>query len=262
MASSYKDLIQQGKSKRNALDSFMGFFGQGVDNENYTPGVDADGNVKALTLGERLSGISMAEKEAANARVQLRDAKRDENFQYLEAEGQMTEGDLGRDISRADLAKKTRDFSEVKTAETAARVEGVDAQAIAELKNSGLGATAISSGLYDLTRKQKEFNANETLRNSPGYQDRIEQRDYQRNRNRIADERLAFDREQAAQLRRDQLIENKEARIGQQEMQLLQLNRDERIHNANLEYKREQDAASRRENIAAALSSLAMSFFA
>ena len=94
---SYQQTINTGKKERNAYDAFMSFFGQGVGNENYVPGVDPDGNVKPLTINERLSGISMAEKEAANARIQLRAAKKDPNFQDLEAEGVMTAADLGRD---------------------------------------------------------------------------------------------------------------------------------------------------------------------
>ena len=260
MASSYRDLIQKGKSQRNALDSFMGFFGKGVDNENYVPGRDLDGNVKGLTLGERFSGISMDEKRAANARIQQRQKEELDDYKFLKSEGVAPE--LSADVTDTDLAKATRDFKDVRTAEVAAREVGVDAQKIAELKNSGLGSTAISSSLYNATRKQKGINANEAYTSSPQYLDAKNEQDYRRTRERIADDRLAFDREQAAQLRSDSLIESKEARIGQQEMQMLQLNRDERLHNSNLEYKRELDEAARRDNIAAALSSLAMSFFA
>ena len=270
MALSYQDLINKGKQQRNALDSIMGFFGQGIDNENYVPGVDLDGNVKGLTFGERMSGISMDEKRAANAAIQKRAKENLETYKFLDSEGVAPV--LSQDVSDADLAKGVRDFKDIRTAEVAARRVGVDDELIAKYKNSGLGASAIASSLFDATRKQKIENEKANYVGSQQYIDAKEARDYnrdlaeseriyQRKRDERQDKLLAFEREQAAQLRRDQMIENKEARLGNQELAMLQLNRDERMHNNELEYRRELHKRERIDNIAASLSSLAMSFF-
>ncbi len=259
---SYQSTIKTGEKERDGYDSFMSFLGQGIGNENYVPGVDADGNVKPLTIGERLSGISMAEKEAANAKIQLRAAKKNPNFQYLEAQGVMTSDDLGEDVSTADLAKKTEDFKTVKTAANTARLQGLDPSRIEEVRNSGLSDNDIATTLLTEGKRAAADQKEEDYKNSTAYKDLVNEREHRRERERIADARLAFDRNQAAQLRRDQLIENKEARLGNQELAMLKLNLEENKHNQNLQYQRELDRRKSTENIAAALSSLAMGFFA
>ena len=275
---SYQDLINKGQQKRNWYDSLMGISGSGVDNRNYVPGYDEiKGDVTPLTLSERISGISLDEKRARQAEIELSRRKENTDYEYLESYGKNPE--LGKNVSDADLKRKAEALRALNTQKVAAQVAGVDSGKLGTVLSSDADMMGQAAQLAELTRLQKEQNTNEAYKRTPQYLDAQKERarlialeeadreiaatERQRlnQRQDIADDRLAFDRQQAAQLRRDQLIENKEARLGNQELAMLQLNRDERMHNNELEYRRELHKRERIDNIAASLSSLAMAFF-
>lgn len=268
MSNLLSDIIKTGRSQENLYDGFMGFFGGGIKNRNYVPSVDPiTGKVEAASWQEKLAGISDEEKAARHAEIQQQALKQTAGYETLVNNGVTPELTLNTTASR--LNKKGIDLKETATAQALARRYGASEREIAAIRDGGKYGADITAQLYGLADDSKVQQDKDRYYQSPQYLEAQETKRYRDSRDKVGDDRydLAQDRlhmldMQNAQLRRDQQIESKEARLGQQELAMLTLNRDERMHNQRLEYQRELDSRKRTDNIAAALSSLAMSFFA
>ena len=279
MSNLLSDIIRTGRSQENLYDGFMGFFGGGIKNRNYVPSVDPiTGKVEKASWQEQLAGINDEEKAARHAELQQQALKQTAGYEALVNEGVTPE--LTIETTASGLNKKGVDLKETVTAQALARRYGASEQDIATIRDGGKYGADITAQLYGLADNSRVQQERERLKSSPEWLEaqsdkahnrRLEREalDYKKNRDKESDLRydLAQDRlhmldMQNAQLRRDQQIESKEARLAQQELAMLTLNRDERMHNQRLEYQRELDSRKRTDNIAAALSSLAMSFFA
>ena len=279
MSNLLSDIIRTGRSQENLYDGFMGFFGGGIKNRNYVPSVDPiTKKVEGASLWEKFQGISDEEKAARHAEIQQQALKQTPGYEALVNEGVTPE--LTTETRVSELNKKGVDLKETVAAQTLARQFGAPEETIAAIRNGGKYGADITAQLYGLGRKYKIKQADEEYKGSTQYKDAQKDKAYNRriqqeatarqikldaennNRYDLAQDRLHMLDMQNAQLRRDQQIESKESRLAQQELAMLTLNRDERMHNQRLEYQRELDSRKRTDNIAAALSSLAMSFFA
>jgi len=258
MAQLLKDIINTGNQQENWYDGFMGAFGGGIKNRNYVPSVDPiTKEVEGAGFWERLSGISDEEKKARYYEIKQQELEGAAGYDILKNAGLNPE--LTTNSSVSNLNKKGADFKETGIAKTLARRSGATGAEIKNILGDGPGyGQEVTDALYVLA----EESADRKKRATPEYQRMLDDRNRQIFReNRVDDER-AYARRQDAQLRRDRLIESKETRMGNQELAMLKLNSAERLHKADLAYKRELDARNRQDNIAAALGSLTMSFFA
>ena len=124
MARSLQILQQDPRNQDNFYDSFLGLFGQGINNPNYNPQFDiTTGDVKPITAAERISGIDIEQKRGKAAKNRRAGLMATDAYGALDDAGKTPE--LTTKTTQATLKRQADELAKFKDTVTLATIEGV-----------------------------------------------------------------------------------------------------------------------------------------
>lgn len=274
MARSLQILQQDPRNQDNFYDSFLGLFGQGINNPNYNPQFDiTTGDVKPITAAERISGIDIEQKRGKAAKNRRAGLMATDAYGALDDAGKTPE--LTTKTTQATLKRQADELAKFKDTVTLATIEGVAADKLGQATtidqvNSLRASHAAEQREKDFSRISPELqhsidstrDTNRRLEQTAKDANAIAQGQLQlaKDTAKNEQERYYADRAEARQMRLDERIANKENLVMQLELQRDTLDQKRAMHQMELDYKREQDQQQRGDYLAAALTQLAGAF--